>query len=84
MYDPFIVAELTNEVIMGTDFLRAYGGSIARNKVFLDGKTMATDNGLARNRCYRASLVEEVVTQAGHQMVVPGKVPGGILLGGSG
>ena len=39
MYEhPFIVAMLTNEGILGTDLLTAYGGSIefARNKVCLD------------------------------------------------
>ena len=54
MYEhPFIVEKLINEGILGTDFLRAHGGSIdfARNKVCLDGEAMAKCNGLARNRC---------------------------------
>ena len=44
---------------------------------------MATRNGLAGNRCYRGSLAEQVVIPAGHQMVVPGKVPAGVLSGRS-
>ena len=38
------MAKFTNEGILGTDFLRAYGGSIdfARNKICLDGEAMAT------------------------------------------
>ena len=37
---PLMVAKLTNEDILRTDFLRAYGGSIDfdRKKVCLDGK----------------------------------------------
>ena len=45
MYEhPFIKAKLTNEGILGTNFLRAYRGSIdfARNKVCLDGEAMVT------------------------------------------
>ena len=73
---PFIVAKVTNKGILGTDFFTAYGSSIdfARNKVCLDGEAMVTQNGLAGNRCYRESLMEEVVIPAGHQMVVQGKV----------
>ena len=44
---------------------------------------MATCNGLTRNRCYKVPLAEEVVNPAGHRMVVPGKVPAGVLPGSS-
>ena len=78
---PFIVVKLTNESILRTDFLRAYGYSIdfARNKVCLDGEAMATHNGLAKNRYESVSLSEDTVIPAGHQMVVPGKVLAGVL-----
>ena len=81
----FRVAKLINEGILGTYFLRTYGGSIdfAGNKVFLDGEAMAMHHGLARNRCYRVSLGEQVVISTGHLMAVPGKVLSGVLSGGS-
>ena len=44
---------------------------------------MATHNDLAGNICYRVYLAEEVVIPAGHWMVVPGKIPAGILPGGT-
>ena len=82
---PFVVARLTNDGILGTDFLRKYGGSIdfAGNKFSLEGKTLATRNGLAGDKCYRVSLTEEVVIPAGHRIVVPGKISAGILPKGS-
>ena len=82
---PFVVAKFTNEGILGTDFLRALEGSIdfATNKVWLDGKAMATCNWSAGNRCYQVSLAEEVVIPVGHWMVVPGKMPAGVFPGGS-
>ena len=82
---PFIVASLTNDGILGTDFLRMHGGEIdfSRNKFALGGKTMKTINGLQRGKCYRVSVAEKVVIPAGSRMVVPGKVPAGILAGGS-
>lgn len=82
---PFIVAKLTNEGILGTDFLRIHGGNIdfANNKFSLGGKVVMTRNGLSRNKCYRVSLAEKVVIPAGSRMVVPGKVPAGVLPGGS-
>ena len=48
MYErPSTGAKLTNEGILGTDFLRAYGGSFgfAWSKVCLDGMAMTTRNG---------------------------------------
>ena len=64
---PFIVAKLTNEGILGTDFLRKYEGSIdfARNKICLEGADMATHSGLASDGYYWFSFVEEVVIPAG-------------------
>ena len=42
-----------------------------------------TGKSLAGNRCYRVSMAKEVVIPAGHQMVIPGKIPAGIFPGGS-
>ena len=77
----FVVASLTNEGILGTDFLRMHGGNIdfSTNKFYLDGKAMATRDGLMRDRCYRVSLAEEVIIPAGSRMVVAGRVPAGVL-----
>ena len=86
MYEhPFIVAKFTNESTLQTNLVRAHGGNIdfARNKVCLNGETMATCNRLAGNGCYWVSLATEVVIQAGHQMVVPGKILAGVLPGWS-
>ena len=82
---PFVIARLTDDGIIGTDFLRMHGGNIdfSKNRFCLDGKAMTTRNGLARDRCYRVSLAEEVVIPAGSRMVVPGKIPAGILPKGS-
>ena len=55
----------------------------ARDKVCLDGEAMAMQNSLAGNRCYQVSVAKEDVIPAGRWMVVPGKIPGGILPGGS-
>ena len=81
---PFIVANMTNEGILGTDFLRMYGGKIdfCTNKFFLGGYPMSTRNGLDRNKCYRVSLAEKIVIPAGSQVIVPGKISTGILPGG--
>ena len=38
---------------------------------------------MAGNRCYRVSLAEEIVIPAGRQMVVPRKIPTGVLPEGS-
>ena len=77
----FVVASLTNEGILGTDFLRMHGGNIdfSRNKFYLDGKMMATRDGLTRDRCYRVSVADEVVVPAGSRMIIPGRVPAGVL-----
>ena len=54
----FVIAKLTNDGILGVEFLRMYGGSIdfGGNNFSLDGKRMPTRNGLRRDRCYRVSL----------------------------
>ena len=80
----FVVAKLTNEGILGTDFLRIHGGNIdfAKNKFFLGGKAMATKDGLSRDKCYRVSLAEKVVIPAGSRKIVAGKVPAGVLPSG--
>ena len=82
---PFVVAKLTDDGILGTDFLRMHEGNIdfSKNKFYLNGRAMTTRNGLARHRCYRVSLAEEVVIPAGSRMVVPGKIPAGVLPKGS-
>ena len=48
----FIVANVTNEGILGTDFLRMHGGKIdfCTNKFFLGCHPMSTRNGLDRNK----------------------------------
>ena len=71
----FIVAKLTNEGILGTDFLRMHGGRIdfANNKFYLGGKQMKTMDGLTRDRCYRVSVAEQVTIPAGSRMIIPGK-----------
>ena len=81
---PFVVAKLTNEGILGTDFLRIHGGNIdfAKNKFYLGGKVMTTRDGLSRNKCYRVSLAEKVVIPAGSRKIVTGKIPAGVLPGG--
>ena len=63
----FIVANVTNKGILGTDFLRMHGGKIdfCTNKFFLGGHLMTTRNGLARNKCYRVSLAEKIIIPAG-------------------
>ena len=78
---PFVIAKLTDDGILGTDFLRMHGGNIdfSKNRFYLDGRAMATRNGLARDRCYRVSLAEEVVVPAGSRLIVPGKIPAGVL-----
>ena len=77
----FIVACLTNDGILGIDFLREHGGLIdlANDKFTLNGRLMATKNGLSADRCYRVALAERVVIPAGHRKVVSGKIPAGIL-----
>ena len=85
MYEhPFIVAKLTNEGILGTDFLKVYGDCIdfARKKVSLDGQAMAIGNGFPGNR---VSLAEEVVIPAGagHWKALAGVLTEGwCILGG--
>ena len=76
----FVVASLTNEGILGTDFLRMHGGNIdfSRNKFYLNGKVMATRDGLTRDRCYRVSMANEVIIPAGSRMIVSRKIPAGI------
>ena len=52
--DPFILANVTNEGIFRTDFLRMHGGKIefCTNKFFLGVHPRTTRNGLDRNECY--------------------------------
>ena len=61
---PFSVAEITNEGILGTDFLRMHGKRIdfVENKFLLDGQAMQTCSSLEKNKCYRVSLVEKTHT----------------------
>ena len=77
----FIVANRTNEGILGTVFLRMHGGKIDifTNKFFLGGHPMTTRNGLDRNKCYRVSLAEKIVIPAGGRVITPGKISAGIL-----
>ena len=75
---------MTNEGILGIDFLRMRGGKIdfCTYKFFLTGHPMLTRNGLDRNKCYRVLLAETIVIPAGSQVIAPGKISAGILLGG--
>ena len=77
----FIVAELTNEGILGIDFLRTHQGvvDIGKSRVFLGGSIHSAKAKLGVRKCYRVSLREEVIIPAGSRMLVPGKVPAGIL-----
>ena len=76
-----IVAELTNEGILGLDFLRLYQGvvDVGKQRVFLNGSIYAAKAKLGVRKCYRVSVREELVIPAGSRMLVPGKVPAGIL-----
>ena len=82
---PFIVANITNNGIPGTNFLRIHGGrtDFVENKFLLDGQPMKTRNGLDKSKCYRVSLAKQVVMSAGSCIVAPGKVLAGILPVGS-
>ena len=82
---PFIVENLTNKGILGTDFLRMHNGWIdfGSNQFSLEGRMLSTKSGLSRNKCYLVSLAEKVVLQAGNRMVVAGKAPAGILAKGN-
>ena len=54
----FVVASLTNEGILGTDFLRIHRGNIdfAKNKFYMNGQLMLTRNGTMDKRCNRISV----------------------------
>jgi len=84
-FHTFVVADLTNDSILGIDFLRMHKGYIdfSGNKFSLDGKGMPTRSGLKRDRCYRVSLAERVVIPAGGRKIVAGKIPAGVLAGGN-
>ena len=71
---PFIVANVTNEGILVTDFLRMHNGHIAfgNNQFSLGGKMLITKRGLGRTSCSWVSLVEKVIIPAGSRMMVPG------------
>ena len=75
---PFILANLINEGILGTEFLRIHNGGIdfESNQFSLGGRMLSTKSGLNRNKCYRVSLTEKVVLPARNRMRVAGKVPG--------
>ena len=81
----FIVAKLTNDGIIGTDFLRMYKGHInfADNLFSLEGKEMSTHQGLSRESCYRVSVAEKVVVPARSRMVISGRVSAGVLSNGN-
>ena len=76
-----IVADLTNEGILGMDFLKMYGGTLdfKRNRLSLDGMEVPVQSLLDSKRCYRVVLKEEVVVPAGSRVVLDGKVKAGVL-----
>ena len=78
---PFIVASMTNEGILGTDFLHVHHGQIdfSSKQFSLGGRMFFTKSGLSRNKCYRVSLAEKLVLTAGNRMRVAGTVPAGVL-----
>jgi transposase InsO family protein len=78
---PIIVAELTNDGILGMDFLRTYGGSIdlKSNKIILDGQEVPTQVALDGRKCYRVTLAAKTMVPAGHRVLVSGKVKTGVL-----
>ena len=80
----FIVANVTNEGILGTDFLGMHGCKIdfCTNMFFSGGHSMSTRNALDRNKCYRVSLAEKVAILAGSRVIAPGKISAGILPSG--
>ena len=78
--DSFMVAKITNEGILGTDFLRMYIRRIdlVENRFLLDGQTMKIRNGLDRIND-RGRHQQKKGVKMGRRIMAPGKVPAGTL-----